>query len=137
MHTWDCSKLDNLKGWVSSLEKHGVFFSYPLDLDLAMLAAFPDAYEAIVPTSGGPKMTVEKAAEVVLGTGGPGLGVYAGEIEELREYMQSYRYHFMTHSKPATHLRALVHLTDKALKKGTPQSLGPLLNRVKKDLRRD
>ena len=30
-----------LRGWIDSFKKYGVFFSEPLDLDLAMLAAFP------------------------------------------------------------------------------------------------
>ncbi len=45
--------------WVADLEPHGVFFSTPLDLGLAMLAAFPDAYKAIVPKGGGPKLAIE------------------------------------------------------------------------------
>src|SRR5262249_30877734 len=29
--------------WVSALQQEGVFFSFPLDIDFAMLAAFPNA----------------------------------------------------------------------------------------------
>lgn len=43
-----------------------------LDLDLAMLEAFPVAYNAIIPKCRGPKMAADKAVEVVLGTAGPG-----------------------------------------------------------------
>ena len=53
MHTW--KELEHLDGWVKSLEKHAVFFSAPLDVDLAMIAAFPDAYAEIVPEGGGPR----------------------------------------------------------------------------------
>ena len=50
MHTWqDAEDRKILRGWIDSLKKYGVFFSEPLDLDLAMLAAFPDAYAATIP----------------------------------------------------------------------------------------
>jgi putative ATP-dependent endonuclease of OLD family len=43
---------EHLQGWADSLQKYGVFFSSPLDLDLAMLKAFPAAYAATsVPSS--------------------------------------------------------------------------------------
>ena len=45
-------------------------FSTPLDLDLATLKAFPDAYSATIPPGGGPELTVEDAAKVVLSEGG-------------------------------------------------------------------
>jgi putative ATP-dependent endonuclease of OLD family len=78
MHTWqDAEDRKILKGWIDCLKPYGVYFSAPLDLDLEMLKAFPDAYSAIVPKGGGPKMAVDKAAEVVLGTAGPGLA-YTG-----------------------------------------------------------
>jgi hypothetical protein len=52
MHTWKTDK--NLAGWVTFLRRYDVFFSDPLDLDMAMLKAFPTAYEAIIPKGGGP-----------------------------------------------------------------------------------
>ncbi len=36
--------LDQINVLTSELEKHGVFFSYPLDLDMAMIRAYPDFY---------------------------------------------------------------------------------------------
>ena len=39
----------SLEGWIDGLNEHGVFFSSPLDFDLMMLEAFPEAYEALVP----------------------------------------------------------------------------------------
>lgn len=131
MHTW---KPDgNLVGWVDSLAPYGVYFSSPLDL--AMLAAIPDAYEATIPAGGGPELTIEEAAKVVLSKNG--LDAYDGKLEPYKALLPAYRYHFLTHSKPATHLRALVELEDKALKKDMPACLRPLLDRVKTHLRRD
>ena len=133
MHTW--KEVEHLEGWVDSLEKHAVFFSSPLDVDLAMIAAFPDAYAKIVPKGGGPKMTIEKAAEAILGEGG--LSYYDGPRKPLRDLLPGYRYHFLTHSKPATHLRALVGIDDATLKAKMPGTLRAVLKHVKKHLRRD
>ena len=48
LHTWqDSDRVENwLEGWIDGLNEHGVFFSSPLDFDLAMLEAFPEG-EAI------------------------------------------------------------------------------------------
>lgn len=135
MHTWEDN--DNLEGWVDSLKQHGVYFSAPLDLDLAMLEAFPEAYEAIVPKGGGPKLTSDKAAEVVLGTAGPGLKLYTGAFKDYPSLLPAYRYHFLTNSKPAAHLAALSHLKKKNLADGMPDVLAEVLRHVYKSLRRD
>jgi putative ATP-dependent endonuclease of OLD family len=114
---------ENLEGWLRYLEgSSSVFFSWPLDLDLAMLTAFPAAYAAIIEGTG-PRMSNESAAEVVLGTAGPGLASYIGNAQGFKEHMAAYRYHFLTHSKPATHLRALTYIDLPALKVGMPAPL--------------
>jgi putative ATP-dependent endonuclease of OLD family len=123
--------------WIDCLKPYGVYFSAPLDLDLEMLKAFPDAYGAIVPKGGGPKMTVDKAAEVVLGTAGPGLALYTGAFKEYPDLLPAYRYHFLTRSKPATHLTALTHIKAKALRDDMPSGLAEVLAHVAKSLRRD
>jgi putative ATP-dependent endonuclease of OLD family len=138
MHTWeDAEDQRNLKAWVDSLKLHGVYFSAPLDLDLAMLEAFPDAYQAIIPEGGGPRMAIDKAAEVVLGTAGPGLNAYTGPFKDYPKLLPAYRYHFLTHSKPATHLAALTHIKMKNLKEGMPVVLAELLRHISKSLRKD
>jgi len=139
MHTWDEEgALDNLLAWINeNLKPHGVFFSAPLDLDLAMLAAFPKAYEKIVPKGGGPRMTADKAAEVVLGTAGPGLTMYTGPFKDYPRLLPAYRYHFLTHSKPATHLAALAHVKPKDLEEKMPAVLAEVLQHITTSLRRD
>jgi len=138
MHTWEGAEdHKNLMAWVNSLKPHGVYFSAPLDLDLAMLEAFPDAFQAIIPKGGGPRMAVDKAAEVVLGAAGPGLKSYTGPFETCPELLPAYRYHFLTNSKPATHLTALTHIKKKDLKAGMPAVLKEVLNHIAKSLRRD
>lgn len=128
MHTWN--NLSNLDGWVDVLEQKGnVFFSSPLDLDLAMLAAFPAAYKKVIDGTG-PKMTDEAAAEVVLGTGGMGVAAFTDARAPFLSHMAEYRYHFLTHSKPATHLRALTYIESADLASKMPAVLSRLLKHV-------
>ena len=138
MHTWqDAENRKILRGWIDHLKKYGVFFSEPLDLDLAMLAAFPTAYAATIPKGGGPKMTAAKAAEAVLGTSGPGLTLYTGPYKDYPPLLPAYRYHFLTQSKPASHLAALTHINGSDLKTGVPPVLAEVLAHITKSLRRD
>ncbi|MAZ10509.1 MULTISPECIES: AAA family ATPase [unclassified Limnobacter] len=138
MHTWeDAEDQKNLMAWVDSLKSHGVYFSAPLDLDLAMLKAFPSAYQAIIPKGCGPRMAIDKAAKVVLGTEGPGLKPYAGPFKDYPELFPNYRYHFLTNSKPATHLAALTHIKKNDCRTGMPAVLEEVLNHIAKFLRRD
>lgn len=138
MHTWqDAEDRKTLKGWIDYLKPYGVYFSAPLDLDLAMLKSFPDAYETVIPKNGGPKLTADKAAEVVLGTAGPGLTIYTGPFKDYPALLPAYRYHFLTNSKPATHLAALAHIKKKQLVEKMPAVLSEVLKHIAKSLRRD
>ena len=124
MHTWqDAEDRKILRGWIDCLKNYGVFFSKPLDLDLAMLAAFPDAYEAIDPEGRRSEMAVDKAAEVVLGKQGRAAAIYTGPYKDYPPLFPAYRYHFLTHSKPATHLDALTHIKASALQADMPAVL--------------
>ncbi len=138
MHRWgDAEDHKTLIAWIDSLKPHGVYFSAPLDLDLAMLKAFPDAYKAIVAKGGGPKMAPDKAAEVVLGTAGSGTTIYTGPFKDYPGLFPAYRYHFLTNSKPATHLAALAHIKKRDLVEKMPVMLAEILNNIAKSLRRD
>jgi len=138
MHTWqDEEDRKVLNGWINCLKPHGVYFSAPLDLDLSMLEAFPDAYKAIIPKGGGPRMAADKAAEVVLGTAGPGVTIYTGPFKDYPALLPAYRYHFLTNSKPATHLAALTHVKKKDLAEKMPSALAEVLKHIAKSLRRD
>ena len=139
MHNWtDSVDHSGLLSWINNnLKAHGVYFSSPLDLDLAMLEAFPAAYAAIVPERGGPRMAADKAAEVVLGTAGPGLKAYTGPFVGYPPQFPSYRYHFLTNSKPATHLAALTHITKAQLVAHMPVVLASVLKHISASLRRD
>jgi len=132
----DAEDHKTLETWIHSLKPHGVYFSAPLDLDLAMLKAFPDAYKALIPKGGGPKMAADKAAEVVLGRAGSGLTLYTGPFKDYPELLPAYRYHFLTKSKPATHLAALRYIKLKALREDMPPILAEVLQHIAKSLRR-
>ena len=135
MHTWTAH--ENLPGWIAVLKNHGVYFSEPLDLDMAMLASYPKAYEAIIPKGGGPKLKPEDAAKIVLGEGGPGLDAYKEAYPGFDKQMAAYRYHFLTHSKPATHLRAFAHVDEDAMETAMPETYRELLKYVTDNLKRD
>ena len=131
MKDWDASNWATLKTWVAVAENQGaVFYSAPLDLDMEMLAAYPDAYKAIIPKGGGPALTPDEAVDVVLGKGGKGIANYkAADFAGYKDRMPAYRYHFLTRSKPATHLQALAHLDDDALKKSMPEVFRRLISK--------
>lgn len=134
MHTWD--NVTNLNAWVDDLKNYGVYFSKPLDLDMSMLASFPDAYEAIIPKRGGPSQGIDDAAVTVLGTGGKGLDAYKGTLAKYKEHMPAYLYHFLTRSKPATHLLALSRLDDRQLAKGMPKVYRDLVRHIDRSIKR-
>ena len=139
MHTWqdlDCIE-NRLDSWIDGLNEHGVFFSSPLDFDLMMLAAFPEAYVALEPARGGPMLTEDKAAQVVLGADGSGLALYQGKFMSFAGCLPAYRYHFMTRSKPATHMAAMAHLKHDELAERLPKTITRLLEHITDNLRRD
>ena len=138
MHTWqDVENLECLSTWIDCLKEHGVFFSEPLDFDLTMLKYFPEAYAATIPSKGGPRMN-DNATNAVFGTAGPGPELYTGKFKDYMDLLSAYRYHFLTHSKPATHLAALTHIDPKVLGEDTiPPVLIEVVRYIASNLRRD
>lgn len=121
-----------LSGWTAMLEKHGVFFSAPLDLDFLMLRAFPAQYQAA--GGGSPRIPkdpakladrVQQAIAVVLKDGGGDGATYSDEEKEAFVW---YSYLFLGKSKPATHLLALNRIKSPELIKSMP----PVLVRLNK-----
>lgn len=114
------------KGAISILEKKGVYFSQPVDLDLMMLAAFPDAYG--VESVGAPD---DKTIAAVLGKS------HANEDRlptDVLELFDDYHRLFDLRSKPASHLRAMAALTDAELIEGLPEVLARLVAAVRAKL---
>jgi putative ATP-dependent endonuclease of OLD family len=82
-------------------------------------------------------MKAEDAAKIVLGENGAGLDVYKDQNSGFGQQMPAYRYHFLTHSKPATHLRAFAHLDEEGMETGMPEAFRALLVYVVENLKRD
>lgn len=103
------------------LEQRDVFFSSPLDLDFAMLLAYPDAYdvEKEKPDAG--------TIKAVLGKSHHDSSQYSAE--EL-EFFGTYHQRFKLGSKPAAHIDALAKLTDAELLADLPESFGRLADAV-------
>lgn len=122
-----------MEAWANFFEQFGIFFSSPLDLDLAMLEAFPDAYKKLPTGATGPQKKDDpdrqkKAAEVVLGEDGFGLVAYGPDYLPLFPW---YSYLFLgDRGKPAVHLSALANLSDEELSAKCPDVIRRLVNRV-------
>lgn len=112
------------RGPVKALERHGVFFSHPVDLDLMMLEAYPDAYEV------DPVEPDESMIVAVLGKN------HANEsrLGGLLNLFDDYHTKFDLKSKPAAHLAALSTLTDQELLEGLPDVLVRLVEQVREKL---
>jgi len=102
-------ELDQINELISELEEHGVFFSYPLDLDMAMIRAFPKCYNADNALNSDRK-TLDNAV----------LGIkheadnYEDKGEELYsdEELKMYRYLFCTKSKVSSHYQAMANILE-------------------------
>lgn len=121
-----------LVSWLNLLERHDVFFSSPLDLDFAMLEAFPKEYQKLQPDENGPRNTKDEALiEAVLGENSEAARQY---IKDRRDSLFWYRYLFLGRGKPTTHSLALQELTEEKLKKELPTSFHRLIDRLKQRL---
>lgn len=113
-------------GPIYALEQKGVYFSHPVDLDLIMLEAFPDAYG--VESVGTPD---EKTVAAVLGKS------HANEDhlpEDAFELFDDYHRLFDLKSKPASHLKAMAALTNEQLLANLPEVLQRLVADVQAKL---
>jgi hypothetical protein len=105
----------------SELEKRGVYFSDPMDLDFSMLLAYPKAYGV----SRSPPD--ESTLKAVLGKSHYNAGQYDANEQEL---FGIYHSKFKLGSKPAAHISALAKLTDEDLLKSLPPSLDRLADAI-------
>ncbi|MDN7559137.1 ATP-dependent nuclease [Burkholderia orbicola] len=112
--------------WLRALREESVFFSFPLDIDYAMLRAFPDAYQLPRDGGRGPRASaaaIEEKKATTLKTGGhPDL--YAPEYDEGFKW---YPYLFLDRSKPQTHIAALTRIEDEDMAREAPPELRALI----------
>lgn len=112
-----------------SLEKRGIFFSYPIDLDMMMINAYPDFYNISDAERVDPDNNSIKS---VLGKSGENTSLLPNDICQL---FDAYRKRFKSNSKPATHLDALAQMDDKELLDNLPEPLKRLVDVVKDKLK--
>jgi len=121
--------------WLQALREERIFFSYPLDIDFAMLKAFPSAYQHTKPGGTGPRSDSDEEAKnkkklTTLKTGGiPEL--YDESYDD--EFMW-YPYLFLNRSKPETHIAALARIDIGELATNAPTELDALIRLAKETL---
>ncbi|MEK3519348.1 TOPRIM nucleotidyl transferase/hydrolase domain-containing protein [Lactobacillus crispatus] len=123
---------NNLLDLTKQLEKYDVFFSFPLDLDFMMLAAFLDKYKGIA--SGSPKTKADERKKILDRT-------LKGKREEEVDYdkndielMRWYNMLFLGIGKPLVHFTALEDISEEELCNNLPEQLKRLLESVKNKL---
>lgn len=124
--------------WSTAFESQGIFMSEPLDLDMLMLKAFPEAYKKLPSGSHGPQTPDDTTRQVaagarVLGEGGLGLVPFADQPE--MALFPWYAYLFLgARGKPAVHLAALGELDDPSIQAACPPVLRRLIDHVRASL---
>lgn len=120
---WDSTKdkVRDYEHYLDLLEDRDVYFSYPMDLDFAMLLAYPDAYGV---EEEDPEASTIKA---VLGKSHHDASQYSNDEQKL---FSTYHQRFKLGSKPAAHIDALAQLTDEELMADMPASLSRLADAV-------
>ncbi|HEB0913355.1 TPA: AAA family ATPase [Enterobacter cloacae] len=114
-------KVRNYPHYFNLLEERGVFFSYPMDLDFAMLLSYPEAYKVVEEE---PDTSTLKA---VLGKSHYDSSQYS---ENELKLFSTYHQRFKLGSKPASHIDALARLSDEELLVKMPESLNRLADAV-------
>jgi putative ATP-dependent endonuclease of OLD family len=115
-------------GWLSFLKRHGVFFSFPLDLDFSMIRAFPAGYGVETDHMSAPD---DSTCKSVLGKSHADISWYS---DDERKYFDDYHALFKVGSKPASHIQALSNLKLEDVAVALPQPYGELVNYVKNKL---
>jgi hypothetical protein len=145
MGGWKVNDVKAMNGWVRFLEGETVFFSQPLDIDFAMLAAFPGAYHAATDGTGPrlPNQTKE-AKKYQARLDAARLAVLKSEDATGETYTNDekvafvwYSYLFLGRGKPSTHILALNTIETDDLWKNAPKSLKELIERVRDTLNTD
>lgn len=127
-----------VKEYLERLERDfKVFYSYPLDLDMMMLQAYPNAYVPIRPYN--PSTDDEERDKIKTSVFGE-KGVGNDDLEHVREKFSNeelFRYHnlFRSRSKPSSHYQALASLDKQTLRDSCPKTLRTLIDAVAISLR--
>lgn len=118
--------------WLKAFQENGIFFSHPIDLDFAMLRAFPDAYHILRHNERGPRggKYIQSKKENTLKEGGD-LSLYDPSYDMV---FQWYPYLFLNRSKPETHMSAFSQIEDTTIVDNMPGELKELIIYVARKL---
>ena len=137
LHQTSIRELDMLIAWLAHLEAFGVYFSKPLDFDYMMLKRLPEAYQATAdgsgplipdPNSDAYEKYMTTTISSVVSTDETAIALYKNAKNGLAELLAWYRYLFLHRSKPDTHFRALLEVSNSELRKHTSPSLKRLID---------
>ena len=119
------------RGPIEALEKRGVFFCDPVDLDLMMLATYPDAYgvESVEAVAG-----IERDEATMVAVLGKSHVNEDRLPDEVLALFDDYHERFDLGSKPAAHLSALAVLRDEQLLEKQPDVLGRMISYIRASL---
>jgi putative ATP-dependent endonuclease of OLD family len=129
----DWVELDNdvQEQWRNWLQTENVFFSSPLDLDMMMLQAYPDAYAAISDVDSEAVGAAEEYKSAVFGKGGKGLEMYQYTSPPSALELARYDDLFKKGSKPVAHIQALNSLDDVVARADCPEPIAHILQRCR------
>jgi predicted ATP-dependent endonuclease of OLD family len=127
--------------WMTMLERHNVYFSYPLDIDFMMLEKYPSAYKTFSKGQRGPiipnvtdtdyeKKAQESIASVLKKTKKEDIEALDISSYPNHEYYFWYKYLFLGQGKPTSHLNALSQLSDKDLRDNCPEVLTKIIDNI-------
>ncbi len=121
--------------WVQWLRRRNIFYSAPVDLDMMMLQAFPEAYEAETAYNSNPAPTEITRLETSVFKKGPGrVAIQAVGLSVTNEQLHAYDELFKSSSKPGSHLHAFTKLTPEKIRAGCPEPLAALVARAREML---
>jgi putative ATP-dependent endonuclease of OLD family len=117
-------------GWITRLEKFGIYFSEPLDLDFMMSTNYPEAYcidddELEAPDEATIKAVLGKKHDTLEGQ----------YNEEEQTYFDAYHKRFKIGSKPTWHIRAMASMDDDDLLDNIPEVLDRMFAHVESELK--
>lgn len=112
-------KVRNYPNYIEELEKRGVFFSSPLDLDFSMLKGFPQAFRAEN------EICDDSTFKAVLGKAHFDRFQYTDDEQLL---FSCYHKKFNLGSKPANHIEALANLLDTDILNNMPESYSRMID---------
>lgn len=114
-------KVRDFDNYIKEFEKRGIFFSFPLDLDFAMLLEFSKQYEVELESPD------EDTIKAVLGKKHHDADQYD---DNEQQHFATYHRRFKLGSKPTAHIAALAKLNDDVLEADMPESLLRLADAV-------